>query len=289
MKTIDFEVEANNHQNDIKKLYNLIRPEVKFEEIEYKEFSEGVCNLIVRLDDETNKDPIGIRVNGFKINSEKIKEKDKKMGSNRELELAILEKANDLGICSKVFASFENGLIYKFVDGVTNSFELYDLETAKKTAIKMAKFHRIDVNESGAEKEPVIYKYLGTNDEKTYQLNKEKMKEFDLKMQESEHDELRNYLPKYSNIFEQLEALHELILERNAYGSIYFCHNDLHQENLIIEKSTKNPFFIDFELVSLDLELYQNTGKLKNNSLFLLVQHKLSNVRYINAFMLFWW
>ena len=61
MKTIDFEVTLENTKDDVKKLYTIVRPEVKPEDIEYSEFEEGVINSIVQLSDPLHKDPIVIR------------------------------------------------------------------------------------------------------------------------------------------------------------------------------------------------------------------------------------
>lgn len=61
MKAIDFEVTLKNTKDDVKKLYQIVRPAAKLEEIEYSEFAEGVINSIVQLSDPLHKDPIVIR------------------------------------------------------------------------------------------------------------------------------------------------------------------------------------------------------------------------------------
>ena len=73
---------------------------------------------------------------------------------------------------------------------------------------------------------------------------------FDKGMEESEFEELRSHLPRYSRLVDEIERLHELIVEGDAYGSLCLCHNDLQLTNLLIDRQTKEPIFIDFEWVS---------------------------------------
>ena len=61
MKAFDFEVTLENTKEDVKKLYQLVRPDAKLEDIKYSEFTEGVINSIIKLSDPLHKDPIVIR------------------------------------------------------------------------------------------------------------------------------------------------------------------------------------------------------------------------------------
>ena len=70
MKSIDFEVTLENSTNDIKKLYQIIRPDVALEDIKYDSFKEGVINLIVTLDDDKHNEPLVIRTYSLKMKAQ---------------------------------------------------------------------------------------------------------------------------------------------------------------------------------------------------------------------------
>ena len=251
MENIDFAVSPENFGSDVRQLYTIFRPGIKIGKIECDEFGEGCLNRIVKLDDPKSQDPIVIRIYLLKLlasMSEEEQEKEKGRPSlvNRQLELAALRKASELGITVKLCVTFNNGFIYKFVDADINSFELYDFEVARKTAIKVAKLHRMDLAGLVREK-PAVYKILGKEnpDEEM-----EKRASFNQKVKECEFEELRA-MPSYSKLSEEFERLHDLVFEKDAYGPVVFCHNDLNTGNLLIEKHSKEPVLIDFEWVSL--------------------------------------
>ena len=226
----------------------MIRPEVKLNEIEYFEFKEGVVNLVARLDDAKNRDPIVIRVYEMKLIKKKVEEDktNSKFEFNRVLELAAIKKASDLKVTVKLLATFNNGFIYKYVDGDQNNPKLYDLDTAKKTAIKMARLHHIDLNElTELSEKPKLIVDREMSLDKDDLFAKEKST-FDKQMSESKYEQLRS-IPVYSKIMKEISDLHDLNLEKDAYGKICFCHNDLNLTNLLIEKSSKQVVFIDFE------------------------------------------
>ena len=146
------------------------------------------------------------------------------------------------GITVEITGTYKNGFIYKYIDGDQCNADLYDEAVARKTAIKMARLHRIDLSEL-ASKETAVSKFKDNPF-----LNNLKVG-LDKNQKESPHEELRTELPLYSELDNEYDRLHNLVLERNAYGRICLCHNDLNMSNLLIEKKTKEPVFIDFEWV----------------------------------------
>ena len=114
MKTIDFEVTVEDYANDIRKLYGLLRPTANREEIECEEFSVGLMNKVVKMDDPNSNHPIVFRI--FQLKklermTPEEREKDKMVTSpaKRALELEAVRRASELGITPKMCASFRNG------------------------------------------------------------------------------------------------------------------------------------------------------------------------------------
>lgn len=250
----DFEITIENYQNDLRKLYTMFRPHVELDEInECSEIEVGFANSIVKMNDLQSNVPVVVRVNKLRMLISMSEEQREKHLSepalkNLELETEILRQASELGITAKLYATFKNGFISKFVDGAMSSFESYDLEVARQTAIKIAKFHRIRLNPALLSSKPLVYKFMGRAG--NFELMMERRVRFDKQTEESEFEELRIHLPRYSSLCDELERLHELIVEKDAYGPLCLCHNDLQTQNLLIDRQTKEPILIDFEWVS---------------------------------------
>lgn len=247
MRKIDSEVRSENLEEDVKALYRILRPDVAVTDIEYYEFNEGIVNSIVRLDDAKTNDPIVFRTYAIKIKKFQTSSHQSKSFKfiNRELELATLERASELGITVELIATYSNGFIYKYIDGDVNSVETYDVETAKKVAQKLARFHDIKLDALARDR-PLVDTYSNIKEDPNL-TEKEKFNE---RMKESDYDEFTSRLPLYMALQKEYEKLNSLILERNGYGKVCLCHNDLTLTNILIERATKEPFLIDFEMVS---------------------------------------
>lgn len=243
---IDFEVTLENLEADVKHLYTIIRPDVKVETIEYEEFNEGIVNSIVRLDDAKSRDPIVIRTYSIKIQKFTTSTHQGKSFKfiNRELELAALEKASALDITIQLIAKYKNGFVYKYIDGDVNRVQAYDVETATKVARKLAKFHTIKLDGIARER-PLVDLYSNLSADPYL----EEKRKFNERMQEGDYNEFTSRLPLYLTLQNEYENLNKLIRERDGYGKVCLCHNDLIFTNILIEKATKQPYLIDFEMV----------------------------------------
>ena len=253
MKKIDFEITIDNYKEDIKRLYTMLRPHVRLDEIsECREIDQGIVNLIWKVNDQKSDEPVVVRVYLLRL-LQSVGEEEREMQKNepppidRRLELEVLQAASELGITAKMFATFKNGFIYKYVDGLTNCFEAYDLSVARQVAIKMARLHRIRLADGLAQSKPGVSWILRDD---CPELVREQRALFDKKMKESEFEELRSQLPAYSSLAEEYERLQKMVAEKDALGPVCICHNDLNFGNLLIDRQTKEPFFIDFEWVS---------------------------------------
>lgn len=259
MKKIDFEVKEDNLEDDLKKLYTIIRPNSNANEIYLEEFNEGIVNSIVRLNDSKNKESIVIRTNSLRIKAFKVNSKadDGSVRNqsfkfiNRDLELVALQKASELGITFELVATFNNGFIYKYFDGTVNNVYDYDLEIAKNTAIKMAKLHnciKLDSLNGLARQRPLADKYAGKEPDPFF-MQKQYLDE--LMRNDKEYEDYRsNGLNSYQDLQKEYERLDDILEKKDANRRFCLCHNDLTLNNLLIDKKKKVCLFIDFELVS---------------------------------------
>ena len=83
------------------------------------------------------------------------------------------------GLAPEIFASFENGISYEFIHGVTLSSETVKEEKIwKLVAVQMAKMHKLKLNEEQMKMEPMIKskaeKYLSLIPEKFSNWEKSK-------------------------------------------------------------------------------------------------------------------
>lgn len=224
MEKIDFEVTIENYGNDIRKLYTILRPNVKPEEVQCNDFDVGIMNRVVKMDDPVSNDPIVFRIFRMKVletmtEEEREKDKTKSCLTDRELELEAVRRAGELGITVKLCATFRNGFVYRFVDGEMLTLESYDFEVAKKIAANIAKLHGMDVG-AMARKRPVGYLGKESADPES---TKEESDFLDRKMRESEFEQFRSYLPSFTELSREVEKIHEILLQKDAYGPVCFC------------------------------------------------------------------
>lgn len=76
---------------------------------------------------------------------------------DRHAELSNVKFLHLHGLAPALFASFENGICYEFVHGVTLNAESVKEENIwKSIAVRMAKMHKLKLNEEQLNMEPMI-------------------------------------------------------------------------------------------------------------------------------------
>ena len=243
-REIKFEVNLNNLEKDVKHLYTMIRPGVEICNIQLFSIKKGFVNSMIRLNDPKNQHPIIVRTFGGKLSPN---ETYLNMNHNRDLELVVLEKASKLNITSKLIATFDNGLIMDYINGSDFYPQNYDIETSKELARRLAKFHKIKLDELNKTR-PVVDEFSenGIIRDKNLKKSRDEL----IEKNKSVIMEYTNDLPSFSNLQKEFNYLHDFIHKNDAYGHICLCHNDLSPSNIMIEKNTGIPYLIDFETVS---------------------------------------
>lgn len=117
-----------------------------------KIFSAGITNKLIGAFNKTqphdeNQEIFLLRVNGNQTD----------LLIDRSAEIFNIKFLNFHGLAPKIFASFENGICYEFVHGVTlNSESVKEEKIWTQIAVKMAKIHKLKLNEEQKKMEPMI-------------------------------------------------------------------------------------------------------------------------------------
>ena len=241
---IKFKVNLNNLESDVKYLYTMIRPGVEIGNIQLFSIKKGLVNSMIRLNDPKNQHPIVVRTFEGKISPNETRLNNIR---NRVLELTVFEKSSELNITTKLIATFDNGLIMDYINGSDFYPQNYDIETSKELARRLAKFHKIKLDELN-ETRPIVDEASENGLIKDENLRKSR----DELIEKNKNVimEYTNNLPSFSNLQKEFKYLHDFIHKNDAYGHICLCHNDLSPSNIMIEKNTGIPYLIDFETVS---------------------------------------
>ena len=208
---ISYSINPSTLLQDSKNLLYKLFPRLKEEQVVFKEETTGLTNKLVKCTTETKT----VLIRTFGANSELLIDRDQ--------ETKNFDHLSVLGLCPEVYAHFDNGMVYGYVEG--DVFTLKDMTTkAELVAKHLAEWHQIkmrhkvskpslfDTIDDWLEKVPVNAKLLG--------------------------------LSKADLIIES--KLLQAALE--AFDSpVVFCHNDLQVGNVIYNNERNSVAFIDFE------------------------------------------
>lgn len=141
-------------EKGIKSLMQKIKPEIDSDELEFVEFNEGISNKLVgcRKRGASRKDLHLFRLYGNKT----------ELFIDRKMELETFKLLYSKGYGPPVFATFENGIVYGFVEGeVLDCVTICDDHISKLIAEHMAELHAIPIkNDSSASVFKTIFKFL---------------------------------------------------------------------------------------------------------------------------------
>jgi ethanolamine kinase len=208
---------TDTNENFVKGLTYILKklvPEFKNasqSDISFVHFTEGITNKIVCATNMQNNFRVNIRTFGFY--TEYI--------IDRDMELLIMNSVPKL----KVYGTFLNGIVYTYIPGRTLCIgDLIDLNTFNKTAISIAKHHKL--NPPSIKKVPILFitlrKWISNV---PLEYLDPKKKPYDIK-----------------KLKEELIFMEENLKNKS---DVVLCHNDLLLKNFI--KSETDVEVIDYE------------------------------------------
>uniref|UniRef100_T1J443 ethanolamine kinase n=1 Tax=Strigamia maritima TaxID=126957 RepID=T1J443_STRMM len=148
------------------------------------------------------------------------------------------------GCCPEVYASFENGLCYRFIKGVDLDYKTVRTENiARLVCQQTVKMHLVDIS-SHCSKEPCLFP---------------KLKNFlslipHEYLNGSTNHCLRPQLPSRAILEAEVKFLEGHLTKLKS--PIVFCHNDLLLKNIIFEEESNSVKFIDLEYASYNYQAF---------------------------------
>lgn len=234
-------IQENNCCSEVLTVLKAVRSEWFFKDnplstLKCKVFTGGISNQLYGYYQEGkfNEDVVLLRIYG--IGTELM--------IDRDIEQTNIQILNEAGRCPPLYATFNNGILYGFVNGVTlDETTVRDKTIGKLIAKEMIEVHAVrpEGREVKSGMWDKMYKFLelfpeGFDDPKRQELLLAKIKS---------KDELRK----------ELDALKEHLESLNS--PVVFCHNDLLLKNIIYNKEKGCVYFIDHEYAMYNYEHFE--------------------------------
>ncbi|XP_050545828.1 ethanolamine kinase 1 [Daktulosphaira vitifoliae] len=221
-------IDDENVEKGSRDVIKQIRPHWDFEDTKFKLFTDGITNKLIGW--FSGDDGILVRIYG--------KNTDRHI--DREAELRNFKILYYAGHAPDLYATFENGIIYKFIEGETlDTVTVREPSIYRMVAKEMAKFHKLDIGDPWTTKPQIWNKidlYLKLIPDTLSSTTKDARfkKAFPYGVQ---------------GLRSEIEAV-KLVVEKIKSPTV-FSHNDLLLSNIIVQRnSSGRPIkisFIDYE------------------------------------------
>ncbi|XP_076035315.1 ethanolamine kinase 2-like [Oratosquilla oratoria] len=211
-----------------------IKPQWNIADLRFKIYTDGITNKLIGVwrDSVGRADQVLIRVYGAKT----------ELFIDREAEAKNIQIFHKAGCGPELYATFENGLSYAYIDGSPlGPDSVLDEEIWKEIIEEMVRMHNIQIEGT---KDPTAFQLI----DKFYALMPEKFD--DLKKQ----DQFAASGYSKENLNKEIEDLKEHLKETKC--PIVLCHNDLLLGNIIRNSNEKSIKFIDYEYASPNYQAY---------------------------------
>lgn len=233
---LNISVDENEIEKGAVDIIKEIRPSWPLDQLQFKLFTNGITNKLVGVwyPGHYNK-MVLIRVYGHKTD----------MLINRKDETRNIRILHKAGYTHSIYATFNNGLAYEFLEGDTLTTEsVRQPEIYTLIARRMAQMHLLAPDHSEIPKEPVIWK-------KTEQFMELMPKDF------SNPDKQLRFI-KLIKPYPVLEAEYQFLKKElsKLNSPVVYAHNDLLLGNVIYNKNENSVTFIDYEYTAYNYQAF---------------------------------
>ncbi|XP_076179701.1 ethanolamine kinase 1 isoform X1 [Ptiloglossa arizonensis] len=233
---LDVTINENEIVDGAKEVIKRIRPMWPLDKLNFKIFTDGITNKLIGVwYSKHYNDMVLVRVYGHKTD----------LLINRKDETRNIRILNKAGFTHSIYATFNNGLAYQFIEGTTLTTEtvrnpiVYTL-----IAKRMAQMHKLKPDSAEISKEAFIWDKI----EKFMDIMPKKFSD-DFKQARFEK------LIKPINVLKQnYQLLKKTLLD--LHSEVVFAHNDLLLGNVLYNQKENIVTFIDFEYTAYNYQAF---------------------------------
>ncbi|XP_031836539.1 ethanolamine kinase 1 isoform X1 [Nomia melanderi] len=224
---LDITVDENEIISGAIEIIKRIRPTWPLNNLQFKVFTNGITNKLIGVwYSEHYNEMVLVRVYGHKTD----------LLINRKDETRNIRILNKIGFTHSIYATFNNGLAYQFIEGV-----ILTTETVRKPDVytliakRMAEMHKLKPDSDEISKEACIWNKL----EKFMEIMPKQFSDV------SKQTRFEKLIKPFVVLKENYQQLKKTLIELNS--KVVFAHNDLLLANVLFNEKENIVTFIDFE------------------------------------------
>ncbi|EGI58768.1 Ethanolamine kinase 1 [Acromyrmex echinatior] len=227
-------------ENDIivgaKDIIKRIRPSWPLQQLHFKVFTNGRTNKLIGIwYTEHYTDMILIRIYGN--NSDLL--------IDRKSEIKNIRILNKAGYTHCIYATFNNGFAYEFLEGETLTIEIIkNPKVYPLIAKRMAEMHNLKFENGFISEDAFIW-------EKTKKFMQIIPKRFSDSLKQTKFEML---IPSYAILEKEYQLLKSTLSKVNS--PVVFAHNDLLLGNILYNQKQESIVFIDYEYTAFNYQAF---------------------------------
>ncbi|XP_033217369.1 ethanolamine kinase 1 isoform X2 [Belonocnema kinseyi] len=233
---IDIIIEEDEVIKGATEIVKIIRPSWPADQLLFKEFKDGITNKLVGLwyPDHYNE-MILIRVYGHKTD----------LFIDRKAEIRNIRILNKAGYTHSIYATFNNGLAYEFIEGETLTIKtVRNPSVYQLVAKRMAQMHRLKPIHPEMCQKPFIWS-------KTEAFLSFVPKDFSNREKQIKFEKT---VKPFAVLKEEYNFLKEKCSQSGS--PVVYAHNDLLLGNILYDEKKNSVTFIDFEYTAYNYQAF---------------------------------
>ncbi|XP_033196472.1 ethanolamine kinase 1 [Bombus vosnesenskii] len=233
---LDITIDESEIVDGAKEIIKKIRPTWPLDKLHFKIFTDGITNKLIGVwYSEHYNEMVLVRVYGHKTD----------LLIDRKDETRNIRVLNKVGFTHSIYATFNNGLAYQFIEGnILTTETVRNPDIYVLVAKRMAQMHRLKPDDTEIPKDACIWKKL----EKFMEIMP---KEF---LDVTKQTRFEKIIKPFGVLKQEYEALKKELINLN--NEVVFAHNDLLLGNVLYNEKKMSVTFIDFEYTGYNYQAY---------------------------------
>ncbi|XP_053597991.1 ethanolamine kinase 1 [Microplitis demolitor] len=239
---IDLTIDENDYQDDIKQIVDILRKHWPKDQLEFKIFTNGITNKLIGVYYPGHyNEMLLVRIYGNKTD----------LLINRKDEVKNIRVLHKAGHTHSLYATFNNGLVYEFLNGeVLTPETIINPDIYWLVAKRLAQMHLLNpreyLSDYGGEgpREPIIWK-------KTEKFMELMPRSFDDDLKQARFEKM---IKPFQVLEEEYKLLKDNLIKLDS--PIVYSHNDLLLTNILYDKNVNTVTFIDFEYTGFNYQAF---------------------------------